>query len=55
MLDRGYAILQNKNREVITSTNMVSASEKIDARLKDGFVSMQVIKTMNSPESKRSN
>ena len=55
VLDRGYAILQNKNREVITSTNMVSASEKIDARLKDGFVSMQVIKTMNSPESKRSN
>ena len=55
VLDRGYAILQNKNREVITSTNMVSASEKIDARLKDGSVSMQVIKTMNSPESKRSN
>ena len=54
VLDRGYAILQNKNREVITSTNMVSASEKIDARLKDGSVSMRVIKTMNSPESKRS-
>ena len=55
VLDRGYAILQNKNREVITSTNMVSASEQIDARLKDGSVSMEVIKTINSPESKRSN
>ena len=42
ILDRGYAIVQNKNGQAIKNHNDVSHGENITARLSKGFLELEV-------------
>tara|TARA_X000000368_G_scaffold75460_1_gene55890 strand:- start:51 stop:926 length:876 start_codon:yes stop_codon:yes gene_type:complete len=43
ILDRGYSILQNKNKQVITSVKMTVPAETLSARMSDGSIQLRVL------------
>lgn len=49
-LARGYAIVQSKNGEVITSSGQIETSAKIEIRLAEGALGATVDRVSNSPK-----
>jgi len=45
ILDRGYAIIQNKNGQAIKTNSDVLVGENLTARLSEGFLDMEVKNT----------
>jgi exodeoxyribonuclease VII large subunit len=45
ILDRGYAIIQNKNGQAIKTNSDVLVGENLTARLSEGFLNIEVKKT----------
>ena len=49
ILDRGYSILQNKNKQVITSVKMAVPTETLSARMSDGSIQVRVLDDKKKP------
>jgi exonuclease VII large subunit len=49
ILDRGYSILQNKNKQVITSVKMTVPAETLSARMSDGSIQLRVLDDKKKP------
>ena len=43
ILERGYSILQNKNKQIITSVKMTVPAETLSARMSDGSIQLRVL------------